>query len=92
MKEPSQSNSDNQQNSNPYIDQIIQSIIDNNPYGFILRPNLNEKTGGLLNSRYMANLDSLGQGIKHRFKVGKKTAYPISSVIEFLRDKVILND
>lgn len=70
------------------IDRILQNIIDNNPYGFILRPDLREKTGGLLHGRTMANLDSLGRGIKGRFRVGNTTAYPIDSVVQFLKDKI----
>ena len=67
---------------------ICQKIIESNPYGFILRPDLKEKTGGLLNGSYHKNLDCIGKGIKNRFKVGNTTAYPIDCVIEFLKKKI----
>lgn len=68
---------------------ICQKIIDKNPYGFILRPDLKEKTGGLLNGSYHKNLDCIGKGIKNRFRVGNTTAYPIADVIEFLKEKIV---
>ena len=68
---------------------ICQKIIDRNPYGFILRPALKEKTGGLLNGSYHKNLDCIGKGIKNRFRVGNTTAYPIADVIEFLKEKIV---
>ena len=68
---------------------ICQKIIESNPYGFILRPDLKEKTGGLLNGSYHKNLDCIGKGIKNRFRVGNTTAYPIDSIIEFVKDKIV---
>jgi len=38
----------------------FSQLINNNPSGYILRTKLTEQTGGLLHSRTMANLDSLG--------------------------------
>ncbi len=92
MNKENKAQTANQENSNQFIDQIIQTIINNNPYGFILRPKLKEKTGGLLNGRTMANLDCLGKGIKTSFKVGRRTAYPIEAVVEYLREKVSINE
>ena len=75
-------------NPNQIVQGIFQKIIKNNPYGFILRPDLKEKTGGLLNGSYHKNLDCIGKGIKNRFKVGNTTAYPVDCVIEFLKKKI----
>ncbi len=76
-------------NPNQIVQGIFQKIIKNNPYGFILRPDLKEKTGGLLNGSYHKNLDCIGKGIKNRFIVGNTTAYPIADVIEFLKEKIV---
>ncbi len=66
-------------------------IISNNPSGYILRTNLSEKTGGLLNGRTMANLDSSGaHGIKGRISIGRKVAYPVKAVVAYLESKVIV--
>ena len=77
--------------SNQFVEEIIQKIVETNPYGFILRPDLKEKTGGLLHGRTMANRDSMKTGIKNRFKVGNVTAYPIDSVVEFLKDRITVD-
>lgn len=62
-------------------------IVKNNPSGWIIRPNMTEKTGGLLNGRTMANLDSLGKGIPGRITMGRKVAYPVLNVVKFLEQK-----
>ena len=62
-------------------------IFKNNPSGWILRADLTEKTGGLLNSRTVANLDSQGTGIPGRITIGKrKVAYPVQAVVDFLSE------
>lgn len=89
MKEKNNSELE-QSGTNPFVEDIIQNIKEQNPYGFILRPDLREKTGGLLHGKTMANMDSLGKGIENRFLIGRVTAYPIESIIEFLRKKIIV--
>jgi hypothetical protein len=69
-------NTTESQKSNKLIEEIFKKIEEDNPYGFILRTDLGIKTGGLLNSRHAANLDSEKRGIKGRFKVGKKLPIP----------------
>ena len=81
----------NNSQSNQFVEKIIEKIIETNPYGFILRPELKEKTGGLLYGRTMANRDSMRTGIKNRFKVGNVTAYPVDSVVEFLRERITVD-
>ena len=68
----------------PDFTQIIKS----NPAGYILRTNLSEKTGGLLHGRTMANLDSMGEGIPGRISIGRKVAYPVESVVQYLQSRV----
>ena len=67
----------------------FSKIIENNPVGFILRERIREATGGLLSPGYVANLDSDKNraGIKGRFRVGRKVAYPVQCVIEFLENR-----
>lgn len=66
-------------------------IIKNNPSGYILRTKLSEKTGGLLHGRTMANLDSLGIGISGKISIGRKVAYPVEAVVDYLKSKVTVN-
>jgi len=71
----------------------FSQIIKNNPAGYILRKDLSKKTGGLLHGRTMANLDSLGQGIPGRIKIGnRKVAYPLQAVVEYLQKMVSVSD
>ena len=44
-------------------------------------------TGGIVNVRYLANLDSIGKGIKGRVKVGRKIAYPVKELIAWLESR-----
>jgi hypothetical protein len=64
-------------------------IAQNNPSGWILRTNLTEATGGMLNSRTEANNDSKRVDcIEGRIVIGKrKIAYPVESVIKKLQEK-----
>ncbi|GAB6147012.1 hypothetical protein [Desulfocicer niacini] len=61
-------------------------IIKNNPCGFITRQNILNATGGLISPKYAACLDSDpdAEGIKGRFKVGRKVCYPVHEVVGFL--------
>ena len=56
------------------------------PFG-LPRTELQKATGGLLNHRTIANLDSKGIGIPGRYLIGKKVCYPISGVLEYLANK-----
>ncbi len=69
----------------------FSQIINNNPSGYILRTNLSEKTGGLLHGRTMANLDSLGIGIPGKISIGRKVAYTVEGVVDYLQSKVTVN-
>ena len=51
------------------------------------RMNVDEFSGGLLHPRTMANLDSLGEGPKRKVKMGRKVAYEINSLIEWMRER-----
>lgn len=63
-------------------------IRENNITGYIPRKNLGRATDGLISPKYAANLDSLGTGIKGRFRVGRQIVYPVDRVVEFLESRV----
>ena len=48
---------------------------------------LDKFSGGILNARSLSNEDSLGTGPKGRIKVGRKVAYPVESLIQWMMDK-----
>ena len=68
----------------------FDEIRENNPSGYILRGNLKQATGGLLDGRTMANLDCKGEGISECIEFGRKRAYPVEAVIKFLQEKVVI--
>ncbi len=71
----------------------IAAIIANGekwPSNIVPRSKIPEFSGWVYSSGYMANLDSLGIGIKGSFKIGRQECYTVSAAVEFLIDK--LND
>ena len=50
----------------------------------VRRADLTRLTFGILNSKTMANLDSLGKGIPGRSRIGKWVVYPKKGVTDFL--------
>ena len=65
----------------------FQSLADKWPSSMVARTEIRNFTGGIINEKYIANLDSQGKGPKGRVRVGRKVAYPIESVIEFLESR-----
>ncbi len=61
------------------------------PSPYVARQEVEKFTGGMVSIKYLANLDCQGLGPKRRVKVGRKIAYPVQSVIEWMesRAKVI---
>ena len=58
----------------------------------IARGEVRTFTGGLLSEKYLANLDSRGLGVKGRVKIGRKIAYPVKNLIEFLENRAEMVD
>ena len=53
----------------------------------VSRSEIENFTGGALNRRTLANLDSMGEGPAGRFKVGRKVCYPVEAVCEWLSSR-----
>jgi hypothetical protein len=65
-------------------------MIENWPSKIILRNQiqLDQFTGGLLCAKTLANHDSKGTGPKVRLKVGRKVAYTVQSLIEWMSERL----
>lgn len=50
----------------------------------IARSEVHRLTGGVLNGRSLANLDSLGQGPDGKIYIGKRAAYTREALLDFL--------
>lgn len=48
---------------------------------------LDRFSGGLLNARTLANLDSAGKGPKGRVRIGRKVGYTVDGLIEWMRER-----
>ena len=66
----------------------LSDLADKWPSNYVARPEVGKLTGGILNSRYLANLDSRNEGPPGRIRVGGKIVYPVSSLITWLESRV----
>jgi hypothetical protein len=54
---------------------------------FVAREEIERFSGGIITTKYIANLDSAGKGPKGRFRCGRKVVYPVVSLIEFMESR-----
>lgn len=57
---------------------------------FVERQHLTKFSGGVLNARTMANLDSKGKGIRGRISIGRKVLYPVQEVVAWMEARASL--
>ncbi len=63
------------------------------PSTLVARQSIGEFSGGILNPRTMANLDSRGEGPKGRVRTGgRKIAYDVEELISWLQNRSELVD
>ena len=68
------------------LDKILENLAFTLPE-IATRKIIDEKTGGILKEKTMANWDCLGEGIQPRLRIGGKVAYPKEAVIAFLKQR-----
>ena len=57
------------------------------PSSFVARSEAERFSGGILTSKYLANLDSAGKGPPGRIRIGRKIAYPVTALISWLEGR-----
>jgi hypothetical protein len=57
------------------------------PSNLVSRDKIEAFTGGILKSKSLANLDSRGEGPKDRIRVGRKVAYRVDKLVEWLEER-----
>lgn len=62
----------------------FQKLAEKWPSAWVARTEIDRFTGGIISEKYIANLDSRGLGIQDRVRIGRKIAYPVSSLVEWL--------
>jgi hypothetical protein len=62
----------------------ISSLKNKWPSTLVSRDAVDQFSGGLISPRYLANLDCRGLGPSERIRVGRKVAYPIDALCNWL--------
>lgn len=65
---------------------IFDQMADQWPSAVVARVEVARFTGGLMSSKYLANLDSMGVG-PVRVVVGRKVGYPVRDLVAWLRGR-----
>ena len=65
---------------------IFQEMVDRWPSAVVARTEMERFTGGLMSSKYIANLDSQGAG-PARVVCGRKVGYPVRELVQWLRER-----
>jgi len=69
------------------MNQAIRAMIDRWPSSLVARAEVKKFSGGLISGKYLANLDSAGEGPPGAFRVGGKVAYPAERLAEWLEGR-----
>lgn len=60
------------------------------PSAVVARESVSEFSGGVLTAKYMANLDSAGQGPDGAIRMGRKVVYPVTSLVLWMEGRAKL--
>jgi hypothetical protein len=66
---------------------IFEQMADGWGSEIVARTHIGKFTGGMIGAKTMANLDSQGMGPAEKLSIGRKTGYPVDSLIDWLRDR-----
>jgi len=64
------------------------TMAENWPSPWIARHEVRNFTGGIIDPKYLANLDCQGKGPAGRIRIGRKIAYPVDQFVQWLEDRV----
>ncbi len=65
----------------------FQRMAERWPSSLVARDRISDFTGGLISPGRIANLDSQGEGPRNRIRVGRKVAYPVTDLVEWLTQR-----
>jgi len=65
----------------------LKTLADKWPSSLVARQEAKKFSGGIISEKTLANLDSQGIGPAGRLRIGRKVAYSVSSLIEFLEGR-----
>jgi hypothetical protein len=64
----------------------LKHLADKWPSSIVARRRIRDFSGGILGERYLANLDSQGEG-PPKIHIGRQVAYPVDSLIEWMEKR-----
>jgi hypothetical protein len=70
-----------------HMTDVFDQMADKWPSAVVARTEIANFTGGMLSSKYCANLDSLNIGCPGRVRVGRKVGYPVERFVEWMRER-----
>ncbi len=65
----------------------FSSLAEKWPSSFVSRDKVSDFSGGIILPQTIKNLDCKGTGPAGRLRIGRKIAYPVSSLIEWLENR-----
>lgn len=72
------------------MNEIFKKMVAAWPAPVVARSEVSRFSGGILNPRSLANLDSKGVGPANRFRVGRKVCYPTTELADWMQSRVEL--
>ena len=66
-------------------DEVFELMAKQHGSSIVARADMGKFSGGAITPKWCANQDSLGDGIKGRFYIGRRCVYPVAEVIAFLK-------
>ena len=69
------------------MDTIFEEMAERWQAPVVARTEIKVFTGGAMNEKYLANLDSAGLGPAGRFRLGRKIVYPVRPLVEWLESR-----
>jgi hypothetical protein len=54
---------------------------------FVARTEVERFSGGILSAKYLANLDSLNSGPPGRIRIGRKVAYDVEKLVQWMEER-----
>jgi hypothetical protein len=70
----------------------FSNLADKWPAPYVARQEVERFSGGILTAKYLANLDAQGKGPRGRIRIGRKVAYPLTSLIAWLEARAEVLD
>ena len=68
----------------------FSSLAEHWPSTFVARNEVRAFTGGIIDPKYLANLDSQGRGPAGRIRCGGKIAYPVDELVTWLEERSVV--